>query len=713
MTFVIPSNEKIDGKVGALVRAWKAGKLPIPRPRVFTHLESPAIDPIIKAYVAHHVSKLTREELVRQVGRIYAGYKYMHDRHEGQLRDDGKPYIVHTATVGLWLAQRGFNASHIIGALNHDVVEDCGVPLEDLRQLEDSRTPGETPVMDVVNYATKPIPRSSLPIDKDIYDAQGNQLVQVHWVRRPKSRKKEKMVVVFPASEHYQTQETVVDARQKNEQRDLLTRIQNERIVPQHTFIDVGDHMSRGQYSSHLAALGSKQGDVLSFFQTKEGKFKKIAKKKYDSLDEAERRELAEKELDKIQADSGEKANDPKATIEWILDDWKEKGIPLTAQERKSALKDMIRKRKRTLDTFAPFGRAFYDSLDSETRKLYDRMREKAAQRLRKKQPRNIVKGARYRSIFRLNSPRDRLNHEATMTLGKAWEWEPQTYQVSKKRYTGTSQTQVERLFHYHSIIGRNYAERDVDPAYERLGKELYYYLAPSNERKPRSVAFQDWKPDTSRVVKRVYSLMMPGDRDRFLAYGFNLGHIHPSKRHRYFDLATCHALVHQASQPITKLDPDIQRKLFHNTDGLRWIPAPWRGPHAYTLFLAHDIFGHNPLPLESILGNHVSGENDSPVLLQSADFEGPHHTNASFHTFEVELNPAAVKRRSVDSIIKGMCKQLKAPKAAYRRKVLQKAETLFVDPSTRPSKGKVQSTARELESLDRQAKRKRPQPPL
>jgi (p)ppGpp synthase/HD superfamily hydrolase len=53
--------------------------------------------------------------------------------HEGQMRKDGPPYIIHPVAVTLMLAQRGFAEEVIAAALVHDVLEDTTVTAEQMR----------------------------------------------------------------------------------------------------------------------------------------------------------------------------------------------------------------------------------------------------------------------------------------------------------------------------------------------------------------------------------------------------------------------------------------------------------------------------------------------------------------------------------------------------------------------------------------------------
>ncbi len=52
--------------------------------------------------------------------------------HEGQMRKDGPPYIIHPFAVALMLARHGFKEEVIAAALVHDVLEDTAVTAEQM-----------------------------------------------------------------------------------------------------------------------------------------------------------------------------------------------------------------------------------------------------------------------------------------------------------------------------------------------------------------------------------------------------------------------------------------------------------------------------------------------------------------------------------------------------------------------------------------------------
>jgi GTP diphosphokinase / guanosine-3',5'-bis(diphosphate) 3'-diphosphatase len=67
-----------------------------------------------------------------KVTLVQEAYDYSFKSHEGQTRLSGEPYIEHPLQVALTLAELQLDASSIIAALLHDVVENCAVPIIDI-----------------------------------------------------------------------------------------------------------------------------------------------------------------------------------------------------------------------------------------------------------------------------------------------------------------------------------------------------------------------------------------------------------------------------------------------------------------------------------------------------------------------------------------------------------------------------------------------------
>ncbi len=71
-------------------------------------------------------------EETAQVDAIRAAYDFAAECHDGQKRLSGDPYIVHPLAAATILADLYLDPDTIKAALLHDVVEDCGVDVEDL-----------------------------------------------------------------------------------------------------------------------------------------------------------------------------------------------------------------------------------------------------------------------------------------------------------------------------------------------------------------------------------------------------------------------------------------------------------------------------------------------------------------------------------------------------------------------------------------------------
>ena len=63
---------------------------------------------------------------------VSQAYVFADECHRGQTRVSGEPYIAHPLETALFLADLHLDAHTLIAALLHDVVEDCGITLEEL-----------------------------------------------------------------------------------------------------------------------------------------------------------------------------------------------------------------------------------------------------------------------------------------------------------------------------------------------------------------------------------------------------------------------------------------------------------------------------------------------------------------------------------------------------------------------------------------------------
>lgn len=73
---------------------------------------------------------LTTEELER----LKVAYTFAEKAHEGQYRKSGEPYIYHPVAVARILLDLEMDATTLVAALLHDVVEDTGVTLEQIEE---------------------------------------------------------------------------------------------------------------------------------------------------------------------------------------------------------------------------------------------------------------------------------------------------------------------------------------------------------------------------------------------------------------------------------------------------------------------------------------------------------------------------------------------------------------------------------------------------
>ena len=71
------------------------------------------------------------EDSTELVGQAYI---YADECHTGQTRKSGEPYIAHPLETALFLADLHLDTHTIVAALLHDVVEDCGVSLDEIER---------------------------------------------------------------------------------------------------------------------------------------------------------------------------------------------------------------------------------------------------------------------------------------------------------------------------------------------------------------------------------------------------------------------------------------------------------------------------------------------------------------------------------------------------------------------------------------------------
>src|SRR3989338_11024084 len=86
----------------------------------------------------------TYEELVALIQKNYRNpdldlirraYEMAEAAHRGEKRLTGHPYVTHPLCVAFTLAQMGIHLNVVAAGLLHDVVEDTGIEIEDLRKV--------------------------------------------------------------------------------------------------------------------------------------------------------------------------------------------------------------------------------------------------------------------------------------------------------------------------------------------------------------------------------------------------------------------------------------------------------------------------------------------------------------------------------------------------------------------------------------------------
>ena len=67
-----------------------------------------------------------------QIAEVRRAYEFGAGQHKGQKRDSGEPYIFHPLAVARILAEMRLDATTLIAAILHDVIEDTGIAKEEL-----------------------------------------------------------------------------------------------------------------------------------------------------------------------------------------------------------------------------------------------------------------------------------------------------------------------------------------------------------------------------------------------------------------------------------------------------------------------------------------------------------------------------------------------------------------------------------------------------
>ena len=99
-------------------------------------------DPVVKTMEDFTSPEELYGELIRSVNRyhpsddislIEKAYRVASEAHKNQKRKSGEPYIIHPLGVAIILADLELDKETIVAGLLHDIVEDTGITMEQLR----------------------------------------------------------------------------------------------------------------------------------------------------------------------------------------------------------------------------------------------------------------------------------------------------------------------------------------------------------------------------------------------------------------------------------------------------------------------------------------------------------------------------------------------------------------------------------------------------
>ncbi|HEW92241.1 MAG TPA: bifunctional (p)ppGpp synthetase/guanosine-3',5'-bis(diphosphate) 3'-pyrophosphohydrolase [Thermotogaceae bacterium] len=68
------------------------------------------------------------------IEKIIKAYNYAYEKHKGQFRLSGDPYIVHPVEVAKILISLNLDTTSVVAGLLHDVVEDCNVSISEIKK---------------------------------------------------------------------------------------------------------------------------------------------------------------------------------------------------------------------------------------------------------------------------------------------------------------------------------------------------------------------------------------------------------------------------------------------------------------------------------------------------------------------------------------------------------------------------------------------------
>lgn len=79
--------------------------------------------------------QLTANGIKDGFDRVYKAYIYAAQKHRGQLRKSGEPYLSHPLNAAYILAQMNMDVDTVIGGLLHDTIEDTDATFDEIKEL--------------------------------------------------------------------------------------------------------------------------------------------------------------------------------------------------------------------------------------------------------------------------------------------------------------------------------------------------------------------------------------------------------------------------------------------------------------------------------------------------------------------------------------------------------------------------------------------------
>ena len=71
---------------------------------------------------------------------VEEAFKFSAEQHKGQMRLSGDPYVEHPLQTSLILAEFQLDTATLAAGLLHDIPEDCGLPIEEIKAIKDTKT---------------------------------------------------------------------------------------------------------------------------------------------------------------------------------------------------------------------------------------------------------------------------------------------------------------------------------------------------------------------------------------------------------------------------------------------------------------------------------------------------------------------------------------------------------------------------------------------